>query len=96
MTKVLPTFGATVVDFFAHTALLAGSSRCATQDGGGQGLAAELPVGAARLPRGLHLALLVAGLYLWLGVPGMLLGIPPLYLIYYSYDIYVKRAQERR
>ena len=25
----------------------------------------------------------------------MLLGIPPLYLIYYSYDIYVKRAKEK-
>ena len=25
----------------------------------------------------------------------MLLGIPPLYLIYYSYDIYVKRAREK-
>ncbi len=44
---------------------------------------------------GSTLALLVAALYLWLGVPGMLLGIPPLYLIYYSYDIYVKRAREK-
>ena len=44
---------------------------------------------------GSTLALLVAALYLWLGVPGMLLGVPPLYLIYYSYDIYVKRAREK-
>jgi len=44
---------------------------------------------------GSTLALLLAGLYLWLGVPGMLLAIPPAYLIYYSYDIYVKRARDK-
>jgi len=45
---------------------------------------------------GSTLALLLAALYLWLGVPGMLLAIPPAYLIYYSYDIYVKRAKDRQ
>jgi serine phosphatase RsbU (regulator of sigma subunit) len=44
---------------------------------------------------GSTLALLLAALYLWLGVPGMLLAVPPLYLIYYSYDIYVKRARDK-
>ena len=96
MTKVLPTFAATVVDFLAHTALLAGVIALSTQDGGAvkvwrQNYQWALPGYLA----GSTLALLLAGLYLWLGVPGMLLGIPPLYLIYYSYDIYVKRAREK-
>ena len=96
MTKVLPTFGATIVDFVAHTALLAGVIALSTQDGGAvrvwrQNYQWALPGYLA----GSTLALLVAALYLWLGVPGMLLGIPPLYLIYYSYDIYVKRAKEK-
>jgi serine phosphatase RsbU (regulator of sigma subunit) len=96
MTKVLPTFAATVVDFVAHTVLLAGVIALSTQDGGAvkvwrQNYQWALPGYLA----GSTLALLLAGLYLWLGVPGMLLGIPPLYLIYYSYDIYVKRAKDR-
>ena len=45
---------------------------------------------------GASLALLVAWLYLKLGVAGLLLGLPPLYLIYYSYDVYVVRARERK
>jgi serine phosphatase RsbU (regulator of sigma subunit)/hydrogenase/urease accessory protein HupE len=96
MTKVLPTFGATIVDFLVHTALLAGVIALSTQDGGAvkvwrRNYQWALPGYLA----GSTLALLVAALYLWLGVPGMLLGIPPLYLIYYSYDIYVKRAKEK-
>ncbi len=96
MTKVLPTFGATVVDFVAHTALLAGVIALSTPDGGAvkvwrQNYQWALPGYLA----GSTLALLLAALYLWAGVPGMLLGIPPLYLIYYSYDIYVKRAKEK-
>ncbi len=96
MTKVLPTFGATIVDFLAHTALLAGVIALSTQGAGAvrvwrQNYQWALPGYLA----GSTLALLVAALYLWLGVPGMLLGIPPLYLIYYSYDIYVKRAREK-
>ena len=95
MAKVLPTFGATVVDFLVHTVLLAAVIALSTQDDvvriWRQNYQWALPGYLA----GSTLALLVAALYLWLGVPGMLLGIPPLYLIYYSYDIYVKRARER-
>jgi len=96
MTKVLPTFGATVVDFIAHTVLLAGVIALSTQEGGAirvwrQNYQWALPGYLA----GSTLALLLAALYLWLGIAGMLLGIPPLYLIYYSYDIYVKRAREK-
>ena len=94
MTKVLPTFGATVVDFVAHTVAPRGRHRPVHAGGGAvkvwrQNYQWALPGYLA----GSTLALLLAALYLWAGMPGMLLGIPPLYLIYYSYDIYVKRAQ---
>jgi serine phosphatase RsbU (regulator of sigma subunit) len=95
MTKVLPTFGATVVDFLAHTALLAGVIALSTQDGAVRVWRQNYQWALPGYIAGSTLALLVAALYLWLGVPGMLLGIPPLYLIYYSYDLYVKRASER-
>ena len=50
----------------------------------------------ARLPRGHHVRPAARGaLHACSASPGMLLAIPPLYLIYYSYDIYVKRARER-
>lgn len=95
-TKVLPTFGATVVDFVVHTVLLAGVIALSTREGGAvrvwrQNYQWALPGYLA----GSTLALLVAALYLWLGIAGLLLGIPPLYLIYYSYDLYVKRAKEK-
>jgi len=95
MTKVLPTFAATVVDFVAHTALLAGVIALSTQDGAITVWRRNYQWALPGYLAGSTLALLVAALYLWLGVPGMLLGIPPLYLIYYSYDIYVKRAREK-
>jgi serine phosphatase RsbU (regulator of sigma subunit) len=44
---------------------------------------------------GASLGLFVAWLYLELGFAGLLLGLPPLYLIYYSYEVYVVRARER-
>lgn len=96
MTKVLPTFGATVVDFLVHTILLAGVIALSMHEGNAvrvwrQNYQWALPGYLA----GSTLALLVAVLYLWHGIPGMLLALPTLYLIYYSYDIYVKRAHEK-
>jgi serine phosphatase RsbU (regulator of sigma subunit) len=44
---------------------------------------------------GASIGLFVAWLYLQIGLAGLLLGLPPLYLIYYSYDVYVVRARER-
>jgi sigma-B regulation protein RsbU (phosphoserine phosphatase) len=44
---------------------------------------------------GASLGVLVAWLYSILGYAGLLLGLPPLYLVYFSYDIYTKRARER-
>jgi Stage II sporulation protein E (SpoIIE) len=95
MTKVLPTFAATVVDFTVNTVLLAGVIGLATQESPVRVWRQNYQWGLPSYLTGSTLALLLAGLYLWLGVPGMLLAIPPLYLIYYSYDIYVKRARER-
>ncbi len=95
MTKVLPIFAATVVDFIAHTGLLAGVIALSAREGVIRVWRRNYQWALPGYLVGATLALLVAALYLWLGVPGMLLGIPPLYLIYYSYDIYVKRARDR-
>jgi serine phosphatase RsbU (regulator of sigma subunit) len=95
MSKVLPTFGATIVDFAVNTVLLAGVIALATRESPLVIWRQNYQWGLPSYLTGSTLALLLAGMYLWLGVPGMLLAIPPLYLIYYSYDIYVKRARDR-
>jgi len=95
MSKVLPTFGATIVDFAVNTVLLAGVISLATRESPLVIWRQNYQWGLPSYLTGSTLALLLAGMYLWLGVPGMLLAIPPLYLIYYSYDIYVKRARDR-
>ena len=95
MSKVLPTFGATIVDFAVTTVLLAGVISLATRESPLLVWRQNYQWGLPSYLTGSTLALFLAGMYLWLGVPGMLLAIPPLYLIYYSYDIYVKRAHDR-
>ena len=92
---VLPAFAATAVDFLANTVVLA--AVIAVADGG-----RVLKIwrdnyewGLPSYMTGATLSLFVAWLYLKLGVAGLLLGLPPLYLIYYSYDVYVVRARER-
>jgi serine phosphatase RsbU (regulator of sigma subunit) len=95
MTKVLPTFGATVVDFAVNTVLLAVVISLATRENPLTIWRQNYQWGLPSYLTGSTLALLLAGMYLWLGVPGMLIAIPPLYLIYYSYDIYVKRVRDR-
>ena len=95
MTKVLPTFVATIADFGVSTILLAGVVALATQVSAITVWRQNYQWGLPSYLTGSTLALLLAGFYIWLGVPGMLLAIPPLYLIYYSYDIYVKRAHDK-
>ncbi len=95
MTKVLPTVAATVVDFAANTVLLAVVISLATHGNPMAVWRQNYQWGLPSYLAGSTLALLLAALYLWLGVPGMLLAIPPAYLIYYSYDIYMKRAKDR-
>ncbi len=95
LQKVVPAFFATAVDFFANTVALAGVVALST----GQG-----PVAVWRhnyqwaLPgylAGATFALLAAWLYTLLGIAGLVLAIPPVVLIYYSYEIYVSRARDR-
>jgi serine phosphatase RsbU (regulator of sigma subunit) len=95
MTMVLPTVAATVVDFAVNTVLLAIVISLATHASPVTIWRQNYQWGLPSYLTGSTLALLLAALYLWLGVPGMLLAIPPAYLIYYSYDIYVKRARDR-
>jgi len=92
---VLPAFAATGVDFLANTVALAGVIALAT---GGRPLRIwrqNYQWGLPSYMTGATLSLLVAWLYLRLGVAGLLLGLPPLYLIYYSYAVYVGRVRDR-
>jgi serine phosphatase RsbU (regulator of sigma subunit) len=95
MTKVLPTFAATVVDFGVNTVLLAGVIALASHENAIKVWRQNYQWGLPSYLTGSTIALLLAGLYFWLGLPGILLSIPPFYLIYYSYDIYMKRAHDR-
>lgn len=95
LDKVVPAFFATAVDFFVNTALLAGVIALSTG-------AAALSVWRRNyqwaLPgylAGATFALFAAWLYALLGIAGLVLALPPLVLIYYSYEIYTSRARER-
>ncbi|MFA4965769.1 MAG: PP2C family protein-serine/threonine phosphatase [Thermoleophilia bacterium] len=93
--KVVPAFLATGVDFVANTFLLAGVVGMST----GAGIVGvwqrnyrwALPGYLA----GATFALFAAWLFGLLGIAGLVLALPPLVLIYYSYEIYVSRARER-
>lgn len=94
-TLVVPAFVAVAVDFFANTAALAGVVALST---GGTPLKIWRQNYQWALPgylTGATLALLAAWLYELLGVPGLVLAVPPVVLIFYSYEVYVVRAQER-
>ncbi len=95
LEKVVPAFAATAVDFFANTWLLAGVVALS---------AGSKPFDVWRrnyqwaLPgylTGATFALVAAWLFDWLGVAGLVLALPPLFLIYWSYDVYVSRARDR-
>ena len=94
-TQIVPAFVATAVDFFANTAALAGVVALSTGRGPlsvwRQNYQWALPGYLA----GATFALLAAWLFGLLGIPGLVLAIPPVVLIYYSYEIYVGRARER-
>jgi serine phosphatase RsbU (regulator of sigma subunit) len=93
--RVLPAFAATGVDFLANTVLLAGVVALAGGENPWRVWQRDYQWGLPSYLTGASLALLVAWLYLLLGVPGLIVGLPPLYLIYYSYEVYVGRARER-
>jgi serine phosphatase RsbU (regulator of sigma subunit) len=94
--RVLPAFAATGVDFLASTVILAGVVSVATGESALRIWQVNYQWGLPSYLTGASLSLLVAGLYLALGLPGLLLALPPLFLIYYSYEIYASRARDRQ
>jgi len=95
LDKVVPAFFATGADFLANTLLLAGVVSLST---GGSALSLWRDNYQWALPgylAGATFALFAAWLYGLLGIAGLVLALPPLVLIYYSYDIYTSRARER-
>jgi serine phosphatase RsbU (regulator of sigma subunit) len=93
--KILPAYVYALTDFAIETALLSGVI-CMSS---GQALLRiwqdNYRWGWSIYVAGASLGVLVAWLYTVLGYAGLLLGLPPLYLVYFSYDIYTKRARER-
>jgi serine phosphatase RsbU (regulator of sigma subunit) len=93
--KVVPAFFATAVDFFANTILLAVVIGLTASAGvvhvWRQNYQWALPGYLA----GATFALFAAWLYELMGVAGLVLAVPPIILIYYSYEVYVSRARER-
>ena len=92
---VLPAFAATGADFVANTVVLAGVIALASGGGPWRIWRENYQWGLPSYMTGATLSLLLAWLYLWLGLPGLVLGVPPLFLIWYSYDVYAGRLRDR-
>ena len=95
LDKVVPAFFATAVDFFANTLLLAGVVALSTSGGILNVWRHNYQWALPGYLAGATFALFAAWLYELLGVPGLFLALPPVVLIYYSYEIYVSRARDR-
>jgi len=93
--KIAPAFAYAIVDFLVNTALLAGVIALETHANALRLWTENYRWAWAGYLTGASLGLFIAWLYTVLGLPGLLIGLPPLYLIYYSYDVYVVRARER-
>ena len=93
--EVVPAFLATLVDFFVSTLLLAGVLALSTGSGPFTVWRHNYQWALPGYLAGATFALFAAWLYTWLGIAGLVLALPPLVLIYYSYQIYVSRALER-
>jgi serine phosphatase RsbU (regulator of sigma subunit) len=93
--KVLPAFAATGADFVVNTVMLAGVIALASGATPWRVWRQNYQWGLPSYMTGATLSLLLAILYLWLGVPGLVLGVPPLFLIWYSYDVYAGRMRDR-
>ena len=95
LEKVVPAFAATAVDFLVNTWLLAAVVALSSS---GRPLAVWRRNYEWALPgylTGATFAIGAAWLYDSLGIPGLFLVIPPLFLIYSSYQVYVGRARDR-
>ncbi len=93
--KVVPAFFATAVDFFANTLLLAGVVALSTSGGVLRVWRRNYEWALPGYLAGATFALFAAWLFELLGIAGLVLALPPIVLIYYSYEIYVSRARER-
>lgn len=93
--KVAPAFAYAVVDFLVNTVLLAGVVAIESRGNALRIWTENYRWAWAGYITGASLGLFIAWLYTVLGLSGLLIGLPPLYLIYYSYDVYVVRARER-
>jgi serine phosphatase RsbU (regulator of sigma subunit) len=92
---VVPAFLATALDFVAGTAGVAGVIALST---GENAVAVWRKNYQWALPgylAGATFALFAVWLYRMWGVAGLVLAIPPVVLIYYSYEIYVGRVRDR-
>ena len=95
LKMVVPAFVATAVDFFVSTAGVAGVIALST---GGSPMSIwrkNYQWGLPSYLTGATFALLAVWLYSLLGIAGLVLAVPPVVLIYYSYEIYVSRARDR-
>ncbi len=92
---VLPAFAATGADFVINTVVLAGVIALASGATPWRVWRENYQWGLPSYMTGATLSLLLAFLYLWLGVPGLVLGVPPLFLVWYSYDVYAGRMRDR-
>jgi serine phosphatase RsbU (regulator of sigma subunit) len=93
--KILPAYVFALTDFAIETALLSGVISVASGESLLHIWQDNYRWGWSIYVAGASLGMLVAWLYTTLGFAGLLLGLPPLYLVYFSYDIYTKRARER-
>jgi len=93
---VLPAFAATAADFVVNTVMLAGVVALASGGKPWRIWRENYEWGLPSYMTGATLSLLLAWLYLSLGVPGLVLGVPPLFLIWYSYDVYAGRLRDRQ
>ena len=92
---VVPAFLTTAVDFLANTVVLAGVIALSTGDGAFSVWRKNYQWALPGYLAGTTFALLAVLLYGLLGIAGLVLAVPPVVLIYYSYELYVTRARER-
>ncbi len=95
LEKVVPAFAATAIDFLVNTWLLAVVVALSSSDGAVAVWRRNYEWALPGYLTGATIAIVAAWLYAVLGIPGLLLVIPPLFLIYSSYQVYVGRARDR-
>jgi serine phosphatase RsbU (regulator of sigma subunit) len=95
LEKVVPAFAATAIDFLVNTWLLAAVVALSSANRAVTVWRNNYEWALPGYLTGATIAIVAAWLYAALGIPGLLLVIPPLFLIYSSYQVYVGRARDR-